>query len=226
MLYGKALEPIFATEFSFQLNRIGMKKVLLTLVTVCSFALATQAQDIRLGLRGGVNSANIGGEDATSANDFKIGPVVGALASMPIADGVYLEPELNFSIQGTRIYGGGTTIKSRLNYINLPIMGRVELTGPLSMTFGPQVGYLLSASGITKNDDGKGKVDAIDGYNRLDVSIGLGATYLLEENLHLGVRYNYGLTRVNEPIETIDGEEEVNTYNRVLQFTATYFLDL
>lgn len=160
-----------------------MKKIILS-VSIAIASLTTNAQEIKFGAKVGLNMSTVkveipqitvGGMAAsgeTTKNSFKPGFHVGGFAEISLNDAFSLQPELHFSMQGSKLKSNDSqtqeyfnmllvtesTSETNLNtmYINMPVLGRYNATEKLFFTLGPQIGYLISAkskyesSGITK----------------------------------------------------------------------------
>ena len=69
-------------------------------------------------------------------------------------------------------------------------MAKFYVAKSFSLEAGPQIGFLLSAK--AEGEDFKDYVSSTDfGFN-------LGAGYDFTENLSAGLRYNFGLTNIND----------------------------
>ncbi|WP_108869330.1 porin family protein [Aquimarina aquimarini] len=185
-----------------------MKKVvLITFITVLGLS-NINAQKIRLGAKAGLNLAFITG-DNTDSLDPITGFHFGLQAEMLISEKFSLQPELLYSGQGydTSIDSEGIIA---LNYLNIPLMAKYYVTKRLSLETGPQIGFLLSTKGGTK--------DYKDLLKTTDFGINFGLGYKLDNGLNFGVRYNLGLTNINN----IDGISDKNR-NGVFQLSIGYF---
>jgi hypothetical protein len=178
--------------------------LLLAVVTVLGFA-NVNAQEIKFGVKGGLNFASISG-DNTKGIDVVTSFNFGVLSEIPISDKFSFQPELMYSGQGYSF--NDNTIA--LSYFNIPLIGKYYLTKGLSVEAGPQIGFLLSA----KND----KTDVKDSFNNLDFGVNFGLGYKLDNGLNFGVRYNLGLTDINN----LDNSSS-KYKNGVLQLSVGYF---
>lgn len=182
-----------------------MKKQSIFTIILCLSLTFVSAQDFGFGVKGGVNVASVGG------NSFGFGGLaarlsvhVGGVAEVPISETLSIQPELLYSSQGTK----WTFIEDeslKLDYINLPILGKYYVLDGLSAEAGPVIGFLMSTNG-EKED-----------YNSLDVAFGIGASYKLTENIFFSLRYNKGITNINNTDITT-----VTNQNNVLQISAGY----
>lgn len=209
-----------------------MKKLLLfTAVALFAFTTA-QSQEFRLGAKAGVNISSIGG-DYVGGLDPRIGFHVGGLVEIPLAGKFALQPEVLYSSQGAK-YGsylgvdlGDYEEKIILDYVNIPIMGKYYIIEGLSVELGPQVGILVNAKYKGEDEDGSFDVDAKDGYNSLDVAIGIGASYRLNNGVFFSIRFNKGLMDISDDDEEYyDGDDfytvSYKNQNNVFQISAGY----
>jgi opacity protein-like surface antigen len=232
-----------------------MKKIILTSFMLCSvFAFS---QEIKFGSKVGLNLSNLRGDYPTGIDEHnsKIGFHIGGFAEYEINDKFTLQPELLFSTQGNTYgykdyYGGGSYYDGadynlKLNYINLPIILKYKIIEKLSIDFGPQISYLMSAkTKINVTEDSRDpsqnysvEIDMLnDGIynfggtivqgkasaNRLDFSLNLGASYDITEKIFLQGRYNFGLSTVDKNSTNGTSTNSWNMKNSVFQLSAGY----
>jgi hypothetical protein len=184
-----------------------MKKLFLA-TTLAVFGFANvNAQDIKFGVKGGLNFANISG-DNSSAFEPVTAFNLGFMSEISITDKFSFQPELMYSGQGFSFKNDSDPVA--LSYINLPLMGKYYVMKGLSIEAGPQVGYLVGA-----DYDG---TDVKDNFKKLDFGANIGIGYKLENGLNFGARYNLGLSNINN----VDGISDKNR-NSVLQVSVGYF---
>lgn len=183
------------------------------LVFMVSFCLlgcyAMNAQDIaRFGAKAGLNLSSLGG-DALYSFDPKAGFHLGAVLELPFAYKLKIQPEALISLQGS-----GGFFQDDLNfwYLNFPVMGKYNLFDEFYIEAGPYLGLLLS-----NNLDGNTFVggQTFDQTNGLDLGLGVGAGYRLDDNFYFQARYSAGL---------VNAIEDLKTKNRVFAISVVYFL--
>jgi long-subunit fatty acid transport protein len=232
-----------------------MKKFILTSFMLCSvFAFS---QEVKFGAKVGLNSSNLKGDYPAAINEHnsKIGFHIGAFAEFEIADKFSLQPELLYSTQGNTYgyktyYGGGTYYEGaeydlKLNYLNLPVILKYKILEKLSIDFGPQIGFLVSAK--TKIDVTEDSRDASQNYsvvidmlnngtynvggttiqtkasaNRLDFGLNIGGTFDITESTFFQARYNLGLSNVDKNSTNGTSTDSWNMKNGVFQLSAGY----
>lgn len=109
-------------------------------------------------------------------------------------------------------------------------MAKYYVIEGLSVEAGPQVGFLMSAKGLTYDDvtdtyDEKG--DVKDGYKSIDVAFNIGAGYKLKNGIMFQARYSLGLTDVSEAPSVVDPEDiftnvDYKEKNNVFQISVGY----
>ena len=180
-----------------------MKKIILTAVAVLAFGF-TNAQDMKYGVKGGLNSSSLSGAEGASSI---MGIHLGGFAQFKVNDKFSVQPELLYSMQGAKFDGGGTL---NMNYINIPVMAKYAVGEKFNLQAGPQIGFLMSAKAES--------VDVKDTTKSLDFGINFGAGYDLSDKLFLEARYNLGLAQTQK--ELAPGETAVT--NAVIQISLGY----
>ncbi|CAC9974128.1 porin family protein [Flavobacterium panici] len=205
-----------------------MKKVMLSAIAVMAFGMAN-AQDVKFGLKGGLNVSNFSGD--TEGIDFKsrFGFNVGGFVEIKFSEKFALQPEVLYSTQGAKVDnfnldvdGIGTVnadVAFNLTYINVPVMFKYFAAEKFSLEAGPQIGFLVSAETKTKVDGyGSSKVDIKDNFESIDFGLNLGAGYDFTENFSAGVRYNLGLANI---AKTEEGDDS-KVHNGVFSLSVGY----
>jgi hypothetical protein len=188
-------------------------RVILVATVLCSsvtvFAQQQQAGDgaslsPKLGVRGGVNLSNMFVEDVSDEN-MKVGINLGIFAKLPLTKGFSIQPELNYSSKGAKetydnFLEGEGEYRFNLNYIELPVLGVINLGKNFNIHAGPYIAYLASVNIKDMQDDGTideiAELDA-ENFNRVDYGLsgGLGVDI---GNFGIGARYNYGLREIGK----------------------------
>lgn len=111
-----------------------------------------------------------------------------------------IAPELIFTSQGARLGVDGINGGRKCNYLNyiaLPIMGKVYTGDNFSVNFGPEFGIAVFDH-IAGNK--------VSNYNKFNFGIAVGATYYVDKNIFVDARYTMGVTNVYK-------EGSVKNYN-------------
>lgn len=176
-----------------------MKKTLLITVIVLALSLKAHAQSVRIGLKAGLNYANVTG--STIQTDAITSYHAGLVAEIKIFDKFAIQPELLYSTQGASYKTPLEDIKNELGYIAIPVMMKIYLSKSISLELGPQASFLLSE---------KNNFNATDS-NTFDFSVAGGLGLKVTKNLFIQGRYGLGLTEIST---------NANTKNAVFQLSA------
>lgn len=189
-----------------------MKKIILSGVLAIGSMLAVQAQSVKFGVKGGLNLSKL---TSTDGSKVLAGFNAGALANFKLNESWAIQPEVQYSTQGTKsknnIWGpltSETTLK--LDYINVPVLAQYHIEA-FYLEAGPQVGFLTAA----KTKMGDITTDRKDDMKSVDFGVNFGFGYKLDMGLGIGARYNFGLTNVYE-------SDKYNSKNSVAQIDLFY----
>lgn len=155
-----------------------MKKILFAVLLAVTAVAGANAQ-VALGIKGGLNFANVDVSDASP--DSKTGYHFGAFAEIGMG-GIAVQPELLFSTKGAD--------KFDLSYLEIPILLKKNFAKVLNIHLGPQFGILTKAE-----SDG---TDVKDFLKSSDISGVIGAGVNLPMGLVGGARYVLGLSDIND----------------------------
>ncbi|RYY84175.1 MAG: PorT family protein [Chitinophagaceae bacterium] len=189
-----------------------MKK-LIAFLFFAGMAGVAGAQLPKLGLKGGLNLANVGG--STAERSMRLSGHGGVLVHIHLAPQIALQPEVVYSGQGFKATNNNVEYTMALDYLNVPFMLQYMFDNGFRVEAGPQVGVLLSG----KIKDASGSTDIKTRFKEADFGIGLGANYLSYSGFGIGARYNFGITKITK----LAGDEPLK--NRVGQISLFYLLD-
>ena len=171
---------------------------------------------LSVGFKAGGNLANIGGD--AEGTDMTFGIAVGAFGQYPINDMFAVVAELNFEQKGYKesldIFGVKFDIDTKLNYLTIPLMGRLLFGDNIKLyvNAGPYFG--ISAGGKIIAD---GESDSIEGIASLDIGVigGGGVIIPVSDSFSLMVdlRYAQGFT-------TIFKDSDANVTNSAIGFNV------
>lgn len=172
-----------------------MKKWILVLVLVSGVA-SLQAQDLRAGLKVGINNAGI--NSSVESPHFKIGNRIGGFLEIGIADNFFLQPELLYSSKGFE--WGDTEVSD--NYLSIPIMAKYAFVNNDKLQVfgqgGPYIGYLMYS-----REQGSIKYFNQLTYEVLDIGtqFGIGSAYQLGcGSVTLDARLGFSIEGINRVI--------------------------
>ena len=166
-------------------------------------AQTNDSSNAQIGVKGGVNFSNMYTEDVDD-NNVLTSFNAGFYASIPLTDFIAIQPEFLYSRKGAEleydnVFATGKA-KYKLNYIEVPVLVKVNIGKNFNVHAGPYFAYLIDAQ-VTNETDG-GTFDFEDNFdnddfNKFDVglSAGLGFDF---ESIGIGARYNYGLSTVGK----------------------------
>jgi hypothetical protein len=210
---------IFVVKYKHNLKTAIMKKALLTLGIAIS-TLSIQAQDIRVGLTGGLNSTWLLNKNVFDQGDnLDVASTFGGRIGI---EGIYSFSEkagvslgINFLSNNSQKYTGDVLnfnydVKTKLSYIDIPVLFRLTSSGGTYFEIGPQIGLLTSATQDSSSSapgaiSYSGK-DVKYGYNSTNFALvfGFGADIDVSENIYIttGLRLGYGFSDVTKEFST------------------------
>ncbi len=173
------------------------------IVAVGAFAVLlalpqTAAADVRFGIKGGANVANVNGDFVDALGDWKstVGFCGGIFLELNFGRVLTIQPEVLYTMKGADAAEEG---KLKFDYIEIPILLKLRIpTGSVHpfVFAGPAFGFTLKAAldGIEVED-----------FPKSDTSAVIGAGLQLGSSIHIDVRYTMGLQKLEIPdIEAID----------------------
>lgn len=197
----------------------------LTLFLTASFGML-QAQDnnvnTEFGVKGGLNMSNLYTDDADDENVL-FGFNAGVYATLPVSDFIAIQPELLFTTRGSKLeYNNALAqgnVKLKLNYIELPLLVRVNITKNFNIHAGGYASYMVSAKSTGDGDFEFEDQYNTDDFNKFDAGLagGIGVDF---NPLSVGLRYNYGLTTIEK-----DGDDSSDLKNSNLSLYLSYKLN-
>ncbi|ARS34425.1 porin family protein [Pontibacter actiniarum] len=198
-----------------------MKKLILGL-GLALMAGAASAQSV--GVKAGLNYTNFKG-DAANDYDYRPGYTVGVTARQGLNDLIGVQTEVLFTSKGAKrefsSNGTETEAKTRLNYLDIPVLLSVQMSG-LYFELGPQVSFLLKGKEIVEVSRSSSttttEVDVTDNPYPIDFGYAAGLGYRASNGIGLGLRYNGGLKDIDDE-GAFEGKERRNTS---FQLTLSY----
>jgi len=185
-----------------------MKKTLLAALILVLFAAGSvSASVLDFGIKGGVNIANIHGEDSGDEGDWKTGFAGGIFLDWGITPLFGIQPELLYIQDGSKAYFLEGDWYLKFNYLQVPVLAMVDLPvgGPLIPVLyaGPYVSLLIDSK-MTVVADGSSMTVGLKDYTMsydtgfvfgaaLDFSLGPG-------KMTIEGRYNLGMKEIDDGI--------------------------
>jgi opacity protein-like surface antigen len=184
-----------------------MKRFLIAMALVVFMAGAASAEGMLFGIKGGINMANLAGDDIDD-NEMKMAFGGGIWMNYAFNEAFSLQPELLYMLKGADWDNGDYTIK--LSYIDLNILAKYSI--PMEGNFAP---YLFAGPSLGMNisakEEYKGESEDLDDVKSMDIGamLGVGFDYMLESGgcISFDARYAMGLTTIDDS----DSEDDVKT---------------
>jgi hypothetical protein len=163
----------------------------------------TNSNAPEFGIKGGVNFSNIYNTEVDD-NNVLTSFNAGLYGAFPLGGIISIQPEILYSRKGGELTYDNAFVTGKtqfkLNYIEVPILLKVNITNNLSVHAGPYFAYLLDAE--VNNDADGNAIDFENNYNnddfnKFDVGISAGIGYGFD-SFGIGARYNYGFSTIGK----------------------------
>lgn len=151
------------------------------------------------GVLAGVNVANLSGSSVEGASN-RTGFIGGVFATFHFGEGIGLEPEMLYSMQGAKTGSGNAALK--LNYVQLPVLLRYDVSARAAAhpffvagpSFGIEVSCSAAGEGVSVSCDQAGlHTTSFD----LGGTLGAGVAFrAAKRSVSLGARYTVGTNDV------------------------------
>jgi hypothetical protein len=163
----------------------------------------------KMGMSIGINNASIF-VTQTSQNIIssgKIGVFAGAFVEVPLAPNFFLQPEIGFNQTGGIFKNKSFKQKITINYLSVTGLAKYKFTRTGLFVFGgAQISLIINA---VRTDTAATQIKGQ--YTARDLSGIAGFEYLLNEDISIGARYQYGFLNVSKVMTT--GEMKLSAYN-------------
>ena len=195
--------------------------IISSLFVALFFSFQSNAQ-VKFGVKAGVNASLQNKIPDEFSGTPYIGMMGGVFVRIPVAEKFQIQPEVMISSQGVnsvfeikdKELSPGTTLNvtskdnNRMNYLNIPIMLRYNLTKKFSLELGYQVGVflwgksevnsatklLVAGIGYLENSEESSTLQYRNkDVNTIDQSIVGGFSYEIDNGLELNLRFQQGL---------------------------------
>jgi hypothetical protein len=196
-----------------------MKKTIFAAAALTAVAFSAQAQDVKFGVKAGVNFSNFSG-DAEDAN-IRTGFHVGGLAEIKFGN-FAVQPELLYSTAGAKTkYNDGFDnydVTAKLSYITIPVAAKYYIAEGFNIQAGPQFAFRTSAKGKVETSGVSVEADMKDQYKGFDLGIFGGVGYELQSGLLFSARYVQGVSNISDG----EGADDFKVQNTNIQLSVGY----
>jgi hypothetical protein len=169
-----------------------MKKILLIGILGLIYSAAQSQAKVAIGIKGGLNFANVNTSSVGAAYNSRTGYHLGAFTLIKFSK-IGIQPEIVFSRQGSSISATGTSADWQYDYLNIPVILKLYTVAGINIQVGPQFGFLSSATQTL----GGSTTDIKNNLKGSDISLAMGLGIDLPFGLLIDARYNLGLTDIN-----------------------------
>jgi len=182
-------------------------KILTAALVLFTIVLTAQEQEkrIQFGVRSGLNISSVVGEDEDfESPDARFSFYGGLVVEGKINDRFSVLSEVFYSRQGFEL---GESFDDdefdpqlQVDYIQVPLMLKVNIFEGLSAHAGPQFGFKISEEYDTDILDNGGDTDT-DFFKDFDLQITTGVQYSFKIGLFVQARYTYGISELRDNTE-------------------------
>lgn len=200
----------FIVLFGFQLAK---SQVLISLL----LGDKLNTEQLKFGLEGGMNVSSISNlETAKSVTNFNLGfyfdIALNENSNLYVHTGVLVKSTLGAKIdpyslddENLDAIFENAEVTRKLNYFNVPILGRYKFDNNVFMELGPMLGWMLNKSHDKfveniNSDDIEYKKKVREQYHKFDVGAQFGLGYQLKamHGMCIAVKYYVGLMNINK----------------------------
>lgn len=162
-------------------------------------AAKAQSGKPTIGIKAGASLTTLGTFEAGGSNysyDYKPGFQGGVYADLPIANGFSFMPHVLYSQKGGNLKAtvGNTTgeIKTRLNYLDVPLLFGYKPAADVTLFAGPQVAFLLSQSSESyANGTSLGTDNSTNNLRKSLIGGNVGVGYNVNSNVSINANYAF-----------------------------------
>ncbi len=167
-----------------------MKKIMI-LSAALLFAGFAQAQSPTFGVKAGVNIAKFAG-DPDPNSEFNTGLAAGVFTNIPLSSGFSFEPSAEYSQKGAEFTTAlNTEVKSKITYIDIPLVAKYNFTPAFGLFAGPQVSFFLDQETKLVNGNSSTTFEGNNDSYRKSLAGG-----------KVGFSYNFGSVMLNASYAT------------------------
>ena len=187
-----------------------MKKLFLIASFMVLGGAAAQAQDaFHFGAKGGVNFANIAGDDAAD-QESRTSFYAGLVAELPISEMFSIQPEVIYSAQGSTIaaidedntFDVDDNVEYQLDYVSVPVLAKIYLVDGLSVQAGPTFNFKVNEEIDYQPTQDGGDIDnPYPGAQDFEFGGAAGLEYKFNNGFFIQGRYTYGFSETFEDLD-------------------------
>ncbi|MDW3652858.1 MAG: porin family protein [Bacteroidia bacterium] len=194
------------------------------------------AQDfLKVSVKGGINLATLFGDTYSNLGP-RTGLVLGLAGELPYKDNWLFQAEIFYAQEGARNpnydFSSFSDVvydqKLIYDFVNVPLLIKYELKDQLTLLFGPQIGFRISAKESRKikagtpapSDTSAGTRDLSNRIKVVYPSLVAGAEYALTEQLKAQARVGFSMFDI---VKRNAGDSE-GTYPLILQIGISYHI--
>ena len=175
--------------------------------------------NIRYGAKAGLNIASIAFSEGDAETDSKIDFALGGFMEYKMSPTFSIQPELLYTRKGYSEDNSFYEMDLSITYIQMPVLAKYIFAEKFGVFAGPAISFLMTADQELEMkgdwDDWKESVDVKDDYNSTEFALVFGADYDFN-NIIFDVRYDLGLTKIN------DDDSDIDELNRTFSFLVGY----
>jgi len=196
-----------------------MKKLFTLCILILTFGISKAQVELWLGPKAGVNMASVSNLDGKSL----VGAYAGAAFSIKFSERYAFQPELGFSMQGSKdVYNSNEALK--LNYFTVGVINKLYIVEGFHVLAGPEFNFKVNDtfSDWSNNDyfDDDGNWLGGTDPQPFDFAIVGGLGYDLPFGLTFEARYKQGLQDVMDFINW--DSDSKSRLNQVFQIGIAY----
>jgi hypothetical protein len=175
------------------------------------------------GIHAGVSATQVSGDEQAGFN--KAGIYGGGFVNIYFSQRSSVQMELNFIQKGSRKNpkpdnGDYTKYVCRLNYIEMPLMYKLDVTKWLTLEIGAAAAYLVKSS----EEDENGSVSPYLQFKKYEISLIGGGYYNFSKHFMVNVRYEntFPFLPIRQHASRASYNLNKGQYNSVLIFALQY----
>ena len=166
------------------MKNLNIMKKLFTIIALV-FITNVTAQQFKIGVKFGLASSSL--TEATTTGNYTTA-MLGLQTEYKLKSNFSLGAELYYTRIGAE--NNNTSDYLYLDYLNLPVLAKFNVSEKFNIHIGPELGFLLSSSANQYN--------ANDFFKSVNFAGVVGVGYNLGKSFTLDARYHLGLTDISE----------------------------